>query len=213
MNDELGESLSSLMDGEASDADIERVLGNLEDEALRRRWSRFHNASQSLSAGAAGNVTGVDLSRRIMAAVAAEPALKRTEDSAVAEAPPAIRPVGRWRRFSRPLASFAVAASVCAAVLLSVQVVDGPGGGAGGVPAVVSTDRAGSGVVNPLEGAAVRADFSASGVTPSRPAADYDAIARDRLRRYLLPHTEEAALNAPQGMMPFARVASFETED
>jgi sigma-E factor negative regulatory protein RseA len=78
---------------------------------------------------------------------------------------------------------------------------------------VAAERHSAGGVVNTLGGTAVRADFATPGFRTSQPVADYNAIARDRLRRYLLPHTEEAALNAPQGMMPFARVASFEVEE
>jgi sigma-E factor negative regulatory protein RseA len=34
----------------------------------------------------------------------------------------------------------------------------------------------------------------------------YDDLARRRLKRYMQEHAEQAALNSPQGLLPFARV-------
>ena len=212
MSEQLGESLSALMDGEASERDIERVLDNLDDPELRSTWSRLQAAGQSLQAGSQGNVYGVDVSGRIMAALEEEPELVM-QPTVADSTPTGIRPVGRWHRFSRPLGSLAVAASVCAAVLIGTQYYGGRSGepGANSAPVAASERLSPGGVVSPLGGAAVRADFSTPGITRSQPVSDYDAIARDRLQRYLLPHTEEATLNGHRGMMPFARVASFET--
>lgn len=215
MSEQLGESLSALMDGEVSEQELERVLGRLEDEAVRQTWARFQVASQSLSAAAEGSRWDVDLSRRVMAALEDDAPLAMAS-AFPDEAPPAvIRPVGFWQRFARPVAGVAVAASVCAAVLLGAQYYGSPDGvrGVDGPPGFAQERVSTGGVVNTLGGTAVRADYATPGVRVSQPVADYDAIARDRLRRYLLPHTEEATLNGPQGMLPFARVASFETED
>ena len=48
------------------------------------------------------------------------------------------------------------------------------------------------------------------GIAASRAAADQEA--KNRLQKYMLRHTESAALNNGQGMISFARVASFELE-
>jgi sigma-E factor negative regulatory protein RseA len=34
----------------------------------------------------------------------------------------------------------------------------------------------------------------------------YQELAQQRLRRYMQEHAEQAALNSPQGLVPFARV-------
>ena len=215
MSEQLGESLSALMDGEASEQDLQRVLDNIDDQAVRGAWMRFQSASHSLTAGAAGDRHNVDLSSRICAAVEREPALEMPVEVVAPESPAQIRPVARWQQFSRPLASVAVAASVFAAVLLGTQFYGTLEGGPG-VDSPVSADRvAAGGVVGSPGGAAVRvrADLATPQVRISQPVSDYDALARDRLQRYLLPHAEEAALNGNQGMMPFAKVASFEIEE
>jgi sigma-E factor negative regulatory protein RseA len=215
MSEQLGESLSAVMDGEASEQDLESVLEQLDEATVRQTWSRFQAARQCLDAGAQASQWDVDLSRRIMSALEDDPS-PVMESPFTEEMPaPVIRPVGRWQQFARPVASFAVAASVFAAVFVGTQYFGSPADtpGADGPPAVVAERLSAGGMVNTLGGTAVRADFATPGFRTSQPVADYDGIARDRLRRYLLPHTEEATLNAPQGMMPFARVASFEVEE
>ena len=213
MSAELGETLSALMDGEASEQDLQRVLENIDDEGVRDVWVRFHGARESLSASAAGDHYHIDLSRRIRAAIEQEPDLDIPAEAASGEAPVQIRPVARWQRFSRPLASFAVAASVFAVVLVGSQYYGLPGSGSSADDPAPADRIASGGVVGTYGGAAVRTDFATAGGSISRPVSDYDALARDRLQRYLLPHAEEAALNGNQGMMPFAKVASFEIEE
>ena len=110
MSEELGESLSALMDGEASDQDLQRVLDRLEDKSVRDTWARYHSAGRSLATGAGGDRHDIDLSQRISAAIAQEPELDMPAQPAGEEAP-VIRRVARWQSFSRPMASFAVAAS------------------------------------------------------------------------------------------------------
>ena len=216
MSEQLGESLSAVMDGEASEQELERVLGCLDEESVRQTWIRFQRARQSLSAGAAGNEWDADLSRRILSALEDDPSLDAAPTVSGEEPPSVIRPVGHWQKFSRPLGGLAVAASVFAAVFMGTQYFGGTldgGSGADGPPTLAGERLSPGGMVNTLGGTAVRADFATPGVRAPQPVADYDAIARDRLRRYLLPHTEQATLNVPRGMMPFARVASFETEE
>lgn len=206
MNEQLRESLSSLMDGEASDADIQRVLDNLDDPQVRDAWRRYHLARWSQET--AGLLDASDLSGSIMAALEQEPAHSLQPGGT----PATIRPVGRWQRLARPLASFAVAASVFAVVLLGSQYL----GQDPVQPAPATADRVSPvGMVNALGGAAVRAGYATPPVqrSVSGPASDYNAIARERLRRYMLSHAEEASLNAPQGMMPYARVATFRTQE
>jgi sigma-E factor negative regulatory protein RseA len=218
-SEQLGESLSAVMDGEGSDEDIQEVLDNISNPIVRRAWSRYQAASRSLQPDASESRFGIDLSGPIMAVIATEPDLvmpprAAATEAVVREAVPAVKPVARWQQFLRPVASLAVAASVFAVVLVGSQFYDDPGGAQGPDTALALPDHAAPvGAVNTLGGAAVRADFSAQSPVAVGSVSDYDAIARERLERYLLPHTEEAALNAPQGLMPFARVATFRTEE
>lgn len=201
MNEQIRESLSALMDGEANELEIERVLKHADAETLRSTWMRYHLVRHTLREGGAA-YADIDVSAGVMAVLSGEPGI-------------AIKPVARWKQFLQPAASFAVAASVFAAVLVGSQfygLLD-KGTDINGVPelaARVST----VGMVNTLGGSAVRAGYASPALKPVQTRhADYNRLARQRLQRYMLSHTEEASLNAPQGMMPYARVATFKVED
>ena len=58
----------------------------------------------------------------------------------------------------------------------------------------------------------MRASYGARAVPPLQPTAAgaYDELARQRLRLYSQDHAEQAALNTPQGLIPFARVPEID---
>lgn len=218
----LFESLSALMDGEADEQALEQVLDSLHDNELRDSWRRYHLTRHSLQQ--APLVAGTDLSSRIMAAIEEEPAYSSQPlPSEIPETPAAIEPVGRWQRMLRPVASFAVAASVFAVVLVGSQFYNNGATNSGqplaDTPVVAAgADRlAPSGAVTVLGGSATLAGYAPPApalpeptqARETAPSTDYDAIARERLQRYMLDHADEASLNAPQGMMPYARVPAF----
>lgn len=220
LNSELGESLSALMDGEADAAALDKLLDSVDDPALRTAWRSFHTARHGLESGPM--VPEVDLSGRIMAAIDQEPTY--SAQPTPTEIPDNIQSVGSWQRLLRPVASFAVAASVFAVVLVGSQFFGNPGQPITDAPVVATgADRlAPSGAVTVLGGRATLAGYAtpAPAVTPApalvreaAPSTDYNAIARQRLERYMLEHADEAALNANQGLMPYARVATFSTEE
>jgi len=66
------------------------------------------------------------------------------------------------------------------------------------------------GLVNTMGGAAVNVNYGSRDMKSERirHQAAYNQLARQRLQQYILPHTEHASLNSPQGMMPYARVAA-----
>ena len=150
MSETQKERLSAFMDGETRDQrEEEQVLDALlEDPETRGAWARYHLASDCMNGR---------LPRR----------LDRTLADQVAESlrnePAILAPARTWRDFARPVAGFAIAASVATlAVLVALQKpagVDNPGaaslakvgpdaGAAGGVaPATVRAVSAG----NPAE--------------------------------------------------------------
>lgn len=199
MSEQINESLSVLMDGEANELDLARVLKNSTDVELRSTWTRYHLTRQVLREGV-GRHLQVDIASRVMAALEAEPEIKS---------------VSRWHNFLRPVASMAVAASVFATVLVGGQFYGLVGGVETGSPIELAAQVSTVGMVNTLGGSAVRAGYAAPALRAGTATryADYDQMARQRLQRFMLSHTEQAALNAPRGMMPYARVASFEVQD
>ena len=201
MNEQIRESLSALMDGEANELEIQRVLKHADAEFVRSTWMRYHLVRHTLREGSAG-YADIDVSAGVMAALSGEPGID-------------ITPVARWKNFLQGAASFAVAASVFAAVLVGSQfygLLD-TGGDANGAPALAARVST-VGMVNTLGGAAVPAGYASPALKPAQTRyADYNKMARQRLQRYMLSHTEEASLNVPQGMMPYARVATYKVED
>ena len=189
------QSLSALMDGEARDLELRRVLRHLESadegadtlsaDALRATWHRLHLARHALH----GEETfaNVSLLAAVRAAVDADPAPRR----------------GAARGWLRAAGRCAVAASVAALVL-----VVRPGDDA---PSIARVATLPVGVANTVA-VPVQASYGARDVPALRPA-DRDAyreLARQRLRRYSQEHAEHASLNTPQGMLPFARVPVIE---
>ena len=203
MSERIRESLSALIDNEANELELERLLSQSEQVEVRSTWTRYHMARTAMRSGDdAGSVQGMDVSHRVREALAVE---------SVAPAGPETR----WRAALRPVASFAVAASVFAAVLVGSQLYGllGPetaDAGSKGLAARVSP----VGMVNTVGGATVNASYGAPAIkstAPNRRAA-YNQLARQRLRHYMVPHADQAALNTPRGMMPYARVSSFQAE-
>ena len=191
------QSLSALMDGEARDLELRRVLRHLESaghegadtlsaDALRATWHRLHLARHALH----GEETFANVS--LLAGV-----------RAAVDADPAQRP-GAMRGWLRAAGRCAVAASVAALVL-----VVRPGGDA---PSIARVAPLPVGVTNTVGAVPVQASYGARDVPTLRPA-DRDAyreLARQRLRRYSQEHAEHASLNTPQGMLPFARIPVIE---
>lgn len=101
--DALHESLSALMDGEASELEVRRLLRDSADDGeLRERWRHWHVARAAMHDEL--QAPKLDLASRVSAALADEPAL-------VAQVP--------W--YARMPGRVAVAASVTLAVLAGLQ--------------------------------------------------------------------------------------------
>jgi sigma-E factor negative regulatory protein RseA len=220
MSEQIRESLSALMDGEAGDQEIELLLQHSDSEELRETWRRYHLAQRVISGPDSIGDPRLDVSQRVREALGGidqEPVAKASSAGVAG-----IKPVGRRHNFlarhvMRPAASFAVAASVFASVLVGAQWYGLLGGGAPGPreTEIVSRPAPPVGMVNTYGGSAMAARYAAPALRSdaARQRASYNRLARQRLQHYLLPHTEEAALNSPQGMMPYARLASYTSED
>lgn len=200
MNDRMRESLSALIDGEANELELERVLSQISDDGeLRRSWMRYSAVSAVIS-GRQVALLDRDISGAVRDALAVESATKSTTRE----------PLGR--RLLRPMASLAVAASVAATVIIGGQQLAGAGvfdsgsanGSQFGAPSPV-------GMVYSLGGVPVRASYGTEPIPVLQPATRtaYRELARQRMERYMQVHAEHAALNSPEGLLPFARVAEI----
>ena len=181
------------MDDEANELELQRLLKQVnEDSELRSTWVRY-NAARSAMSGQEVSHMQLDISSRVREAIDGSPGEARSLRD----------------RLFRPVASFAVAASVAATVVIGGQQLTqingkdiyAPGAiAAGGVSPV--------GMVNSLGATTVQASYGAEAVPMLQPAARtaYKELARQRMQMYIQEHAEHAALNSPHGLIPFARV-------
>ena len=194
LSETMRESLSALMDGEASEIELHRILAQTNDDEVRAAWSRLHRNSDIMHGVAV--FSGMDISRAV--------------SQAVAEAGPAVAPrTSAASGVRRSIASFAVAASVTAAVVFTGQQMLLTSSDT--VPALPSSP----GLVNSSGAVPVRASLGSRSEQPAlqtQPAMGitYQDLARQQLRKYSQAHAEQAALNTPQGMVPFARVRDIQ---
>ena len=195
MSERMRESLSALMDDEANELEVERVLSRIaDDHDLRNAWTRYNGARDALDGKSAG-FSQLDISGRV-------------RDALAEEAPSGI--TATWQRAMRPVASFAVAASVAATVVFGGQQLAQLGDAdAYSNERSVAAGVSPVGFVNSLGAMPVQASFGTQTAVPAlQPATRtaYSELARQRLKRFSQEHAEHAALNTPQGLVPFARV-------
>jgi sigma-E factor negative regulatory protein RseA len=232
MSDQLRESVSALMDGEADELELRRLLSTENEESVKQTWARYHlvrdviqdndtsayrhlDISSQVSVAINQSDSGVGKIDQLEATVGQQMGSSGVNDS-LADGNKAPEVAAWWR----PMAGFAVAASVAMAVVVGVQTLDTnvTPGFSSGLPIAgqaTTTSR-----VYPVAGASMQASGGSGSavryqpvelpgdIAASRAAADLEA--RDRLEKYMLRHTEHAALNNGQGMISFARVASFD---
>ena len=193
MSEQLRESLSALMDDEASELELQRLLKQVGDDPdLRSTWVRY-NAVRSAMSGQQVSHLQLDISSRVRDAIDST----QSESRSLRE------------RFFRPVASFAVAASVAATVVIGGQQLSQIGADDLYAPGAVAVGGVSPvGMVNSLGATTVQASYGTEAVPMLQPAARtaYKELARQRMQMYIQEHAEHAALNSPHGLSPFARV-------
>ena len=195
MSEKMRESLSALLDDEANELEMERVLSRLKDDAeLRQTWVRY-NLTSAVATGHSPARLDLDVSAQVRQAITASG--------------PARGSLGR--RLMQPLASLAVAASVAAVVVVGGQQLAGidqenySGQAVAGSVSPV-------GMVNSLGATSVQASYGTQALPVLQPTTGtaYQELARQRLQKYMQEHAEHAALNSPNGLVPFARVPNIQ---
>ncbi len=205
----LEEQLSAIIDGEASELEVRRFCQQLETlepaarQQLQQRWDRYHR----ISAGLQGQQAAAQASGHFAAGVAAK----------IADEPAASVPAIEAPRERLPRSQIAIAASVALAVIVGFQQyhisnqtealrlarAEQPGQNAGLL--------AGASPAQPLDSSATALASLESSELDAADEAER-AEAQARLQEYLLEHANHAAQQNAQGIVPFARVANFETE-
>ena len=201
----LGESLSALMDGEASDLDTRRVLKELalEDSQnamlMREKWRRYQSVSSVMKGDVVSNV---DYSADIARAIAEEAVFK-------------VNPLVKIFSSSGRLA---IAASVALVAVLGVQQFN--------LPAESTDQAAGFAYIDEtsVEGLVGPANQLPAGWTMSEElqvrtvsadSVEKDIYSEEDARAYLAyvlaKHTSKAPYVRSQGMLPYARMETRTT--
>ena len=208
-NAQIKESLSALMDGQADELEVRRVLKEIsENDELRDTWRRHQMAAAAMRRELPEQI--VDYSVAIRAAI---------QDEQSHGAPAVIHSL------IKPLGRFAVAASVAVVALVGVQQYNQSASSS--IPLATVDDVHVNMVapqlrtsaefgIPPVTARTVSAtNGSEQGYTAPRSVIQVrevtpDKVTREQVQAYLndlmLQHTEHAAMNTNQGMLPFARM-------
>ncbi|CAG8866749.1 Sigma factor AlgU negative regulatory protein [Pseudomonas fluorescens] len=188
----LQESLSAVMDNEADELELRRVL-NADDSETRATWSRYQVARAAMHKELL--LPKLDIASAVSAALA---------DEAV----PAKVKSGPWRSLGR----LAVAASVTVAVLAGVRMYNQDE--ITGVELAAQQPVQQNLSVPQVQGPAVLAGYTEGSEQATGPMANgvlqNQAGWDQRLPGYLRQHAQESALKGTESALPYARAASLE---
>lgn len=191
----IQESLSAVMDNQADELELRRVLAASDDPALRATWSRYQIARAVMHKEL--------LEPRLDIAAAVSAAL--ADDAApVAQQPQR----GPWRAVGR----LAVAASVTVAVLAGVRLYNQDD-----ITGTQLAQQANQPVLNvpQVSGQAMLAGFNTSEeqIAPAAGAVGQGQPGwhEQRLPAYLRQHAQQAAMSTGESALPYARAASLES--
>ncbi|MCF7203319.1 RseA family anti-sigma factor [Pseudomonas oligotrophica] len=192
----LHESLSAVMDNEADELELRRVLAASDDQDVRATWSRYQIARAAMHRELL--VPQLDISAAVSAAIAEE----------AAPVAPA-RAGSGWRSLGR----LAVAASVTVAVLAGVRLYNQHDA----VAPQLAQEAAQPSIAVPQasQGPAVLAGYSEGQKdVQAQAGAESAPIERwheERLPSYVRQHAQQAAFGSgSDSALPYARAASME---
>lgn len=222
----LAESISALMDNEASELELQRILKASEtDSDVKATWSRYQVARAALHRDLPMIELG-DFTARVSAA------LEQEENHTAAPVVADKKSTHWWQNAAR----FAVAASVAGGVVLFAQNYGGVAQDASATLAATQVETP----VNVTPAPSLPAGYHAQPLTartvglqtgyesrqqdnrqvifvplPSssktNPQVSNEEV-RDYLNQLIEEHADNAALNSGQGMLPFARVVLTEED-
>ena len=200
MTENLRESISALMDNEANEVEVHRVLKSMQDdEQARATWHRYQIASAALK-GQLNKHTSVDISSRVSALIEDE-SIEVDESTTVTK-------VSVWSKVSKPMTSVAVAASVAFLVVFGTLQVDQqtgstpqPGLANQSSPSSLSSP---SGIVlNGVQTVAASASSPQAAVQQLTPA-------QKRLRNLMHKHAQQADLSRGNGIRPYVQLVDMQ---
>lgn len=189
----LQESLSAVMDNEADELELRRVLNAADEAETRATWSRYQVARAAMHKELL--LPNLDIASAVSAALADEAVPVKVKQ-------------GPWRTVGR----LAVAASVTLAVLAGVRMYNQDDITGAELAAQQPVQQ---GVTVPqAQGPAVLAGYSESSEQATGPMVNgvlqNQAGWDQRLPGYLRQHAQESALKGTETALPYARAASLE---
>lgn len=194
MNERNKESLSALMDGEADELEIRRVLNQLDkDDELRDNWKNYHLMGSLMRDE---SFDSLDLTRGINQILDGELAPSGAADINTPQSPRESHVQKSSNAWYKPLTSVAVAASVTLAVLLGVQSIE-PDNGLGLADNSANTSQV-------LQG-----ELTASSLTIEE--QQQLESAQQQLQDYILQNSADSN-EEKKGILPFARVVEFQSQ-
>ncbi|WCY13998.1 anti-sigma factor MucA [Pseudomonas aeruginosa] len=180
----LQETLSAVMDNEADELELRRVLAACgEDAELRSTWSRYQLARSVMHREP--TLPKLDIAAAVSAALADEAAPPKAEK-------------GPWRMVGR----LAVAASVTLAVLAGVRLYNQN-------DALPQMAQQGPQVKGPAVLAGYSEEQGAPQVITNSSSSD-TRWHEQRLPIYLRQHVQQSAVSGTESALPYARAASLE---
>lgn len=233
----LAESLSALMDNQASELEIQRLLKALDaDPELKTTWSRYQIASAGLK-GDLPVMASSGFAARVSAAIDAEETYSLqsspTSQSVANQAPVGnviAMPMRWWQQAGR----VAVAASVAGALIVGVQQYQSASPAAefaantsAVAPVAANTEIKAANLPSGINAPALSARTVAvqSGYesrpqesrrvmfVPRQEAAPiYNEDVSTYVNQLIQEHTDNASINGGQGMLPYTRVILVEEE-
>lgn len=198
----LHESLSAVMDNEADELELRRVLAVDGESETRATWARYQLARAAMHKELIE--PRLDIASAVSAALADEPPLSQSE--------PVQQPAAKAKGFAwRSVGRVAVAASVTVAVLAGVRLYnqDQVAG-----PQIVQQQPAQPSIAAPQvnQGPAVLAGYSDEKSAEQLVSGEQiEGWHEKRLPSYVRQHAQQAAFGSEsESALPYARAASME---
>jgi sigma-E factor negative regulatory protein RseA len=233
----LAETLSALMDNQVSELELQRILkATAEDAELKAVWDRYHLTRAVLKKDLT-HLAPVDFASRISAAIEAEDKLELIQSQSIqsqnikakASGGSAVLAINNWWA---NVGRVAIAASVAGAVILGVQQMQTQPSATGEL--VASNEKAAPLVQEPVVNlpsginapeltartVAVQSGFETRPNQNRRvvfvPRQSAQPVNADEVSAYVNElmevHSDNAARNSGQGVLPFTRVILTEDE-
>lgn len=192
----LHESLSAVMDNEADELELRRVLAADGETEMRSTWSRYQLARAAMHKELIE--PRLDIASAVSAALADEPAHAAVKPQRFA-----------WRTMGR----LAVAASVTVAVLAGVRLYNQSD--VAGPQIAQQAAKPSIAVPQTTQGPAVLAGYNGDSAAPEAQTAGAQVSAdgwhEKRLPAYVRQHAQQAAFGSgSESALPYARAASME---